>query len=78
MAIIKTYCIEDLDHKIDPLWWQEKGLAYTGPGHGKRIPTLYKVRLPDNNRWRRVYCCISKEGNICYVEHGKDWIVVGQ
>ena len=76
MAIIKTYYIEDLESKVKPLWWQEQGLSYTATGYGRKIPTDKMVKLPDSNRWRRVYCCIMSNIGTCYVTAGKDWIVI--
>jgi hypothetical protein len=46
----------------------------TRSGYGRRIPTSRMVRL--RGRWRRVYCCIYSNIGTCYVEQGKDWVVV--
>ena len=76
MAILKTYYLKDLEHKDAPLWWQEQGLQYTASGYGRKIPTRHMVKLPESNRWRRVYCCIYSNIGTCYVTSGNDWIVI--
>lgn len=50
------YLTRSVEHKIVPLWWQEKGLSFTKTGYGSRIPTIHMVRY--NGKWRRVYCRI--------------------
>jgi hypothetical protein len=45
-------------------------------GYGRKIPTRWMVKLPEVNRWRRVYvCCISNAGT-AYVTVGKGWHVI--
>jgi hypothetical protein len=74
--IIANHYLSDLEHKVAPLWWQKQGLSYTASGYGKKIPTVYMVRLPGNPRWRRVYCCCYSNAGTCYVTRGKDWVVI--
>ncbi len=74
--IIKRYDLSELESKEEPLWWQEKGLSYTRTGYGKKIPTSKMVKLPDSNRWRRVYCCVYSNAGTCYVESKGGWIVI--
>ena len=62
------------ERQTKQLWWQERGLSFTASGYGRRIPTSRMVRL--NKRWRRVYCCIFSNAGTCYIEQGKNWIVV--
>jgi len=70
----KNYRVDDLEHKIEVLPWQQQGLSYAGRGYTKnKIPSWYKVRLPGCNRWRRVY---RREDSTCYVEDGKDQIEI--
>lgn len=74
----------NLETRIKPLWWQERGLSFTRTGYGPRIPTRYMVRLPGDPRWRRVYCAIFGNSGTCYVEDRKvrddkgrpAWIIV--
>ena len=54
-----------VDAKVNPLWWQTKGLMYTSTGYGKRIPTQYMVRF--NAKWRRVYCCQYSNNGTLYI-----------
>lgn len=74
--ILETYYIEDLESKDSPLWWQKQGLSYTSSGFGRKIPSSKMIKLPDSNRWRRVYCCIYSNSGTCYVLQGNDWIVI--
>ena len=76
MAILDRICINDLQQKVNLLPWQEAGLQYTASGYGRKIPTSRMVRLPGDQRWRRVYCCCYSNAGTCYVVKGKDWIVV--
>lgn len=76
MTILKSYHLDDLEHKIELLWWQKRGLSYTTTGYGRKIPTQHMVKLPGSNRWRRVYCCIFSNSGTCYVTSGKDWICI--
>lgn len=76
MTILKSYCLDDLESKIELLWWQKRGLSYTSTGYGRKIPTSRMVKLPGSNRWRRVYCCIFSNSGTCYVTSGKDWICI--
>jgi len=69
--------------KIEPLWWQTRGLSYTASGYGRRIPTRHMVQIPGSPRWRRVYCCIYSNSGTCYVDGPRDpvtgkrpWIVI--
>lgn len=66
--------LPETEKKLQFLWWQEKGLSFTASGYGRRIPTTHMVR--HNGRWRRVYCYIVSNSGTCYIEQGKDWIVV--
>lgn len=74
--IIATHNIEDLPNKREPLWWHKQGLSFTRSGYGRRIPTERMVQIPGSPRWRRVYCCCYSNSGTCYVERGKDWIVI--
>jgi hypothetical protein len=74
--ILKTYNLEDLEHKTELLWWQKQGLSYTASGYGRKIPTPKMVKLPGSNRWRRVYCCIYSNAGTCYVDTPDGWIVI--
>ena len=78
MTILKSYYLDDLESKVEYLWWQKKGLSYTTTGYGRKIPTRYMVKIPGSNRWRRVYCCIFSNTGTCYVTGpgGKDWICI--
>lgn len=76
MAIIATYSLSDLPHKRAPLWWQEQGLQYTASGYGGKIPTSRMVQLPSSKRWRHVYCASYGNAGTCYVQVGKDWVVI--
>lgn len=51
--------------KVNPLWWQDKGLSYTASGYGARIPTRYMVKF--NGKWRRVYCRIYSNNGTLYI-----------
>lgn len=75
--IVANFNLKDIDHKVVPLWWQEKGLQYTRSGYGRKIPTRYMVRIPGQTRWRRVYCCCFSNSGTCYVPtKEKNWIVI--
>ena len=63
-------------YKESLLRWQEKGMAYTSTGYGRKIPTSHMVRW--GGKWRRVYCCIYSNTGTCYILQGKDWITVDQ
>lgn len=77
MAIIKSYRLDELEHKTELLPWQKLGLSYTPSGYGKKIPTSKMVKIPGmRNVWRRVYCCIYSNSGTCYVLSGKDWICI--
>lgn len=79
MPIIKTLSRHDLELKESPLPHHEAGLTYTATGYGRKIPTIYMVRLPESPRWRRIYSCIFSNIGTCYVTagpEGKDWIVI--
>jgi len=73
-----------VEAKTSPLWWQKRGLSYTRSGYGRRIPTSRMVRLPGEDRWRRVYVCIFSNSGTAYVEDRKNlkadgrpgWIVI--
>lgn len=69
-----THSFEALECKIEPLWWQEKGLQYTASGYGSKIPTRYKVK--HNNRWKRVFCRIYSNIGTLYIMQGKERIIV--
>ena len=71
--IIKTHDLNKLPHKESPLPHHKAGLSYT---YGRKIPTIYMVQLPDSKRWRRVYVCQYSNAGTCYVQSGKDWIVI--
>ena len=73
-----------VEAKTSLLEWQKRGLSYTQSGYGRRIPTSRMVRLPGENRWRRVYVCIFSNSGTAYVEDRKNlkadgrpgWIVI--
>ena len=73
-----SYYLSDLEHKVELLWWQKQGLSYTASGYGKKIPTHHMVKLPDDTRWRRVYCCIYSNSGTCYVVKNNEWIIIHQ
>lgn len=56
--------------RVEPLWWQERGLSYTATGYGGRIPTTYKVQV--DGRWRRVYCAVWSNAGTCYIDGPRD------
>ena len=62
MTGIKREQIQDA--KIKELWWQKRGLMFTG--YGDAIPTRYMVRV--SNRWYRVYCCIHSNSGTIYIK----------
>lgn len=74
--ILATYNLEDLEHKVELLWWQKLGLSFTASGYGRKIPTRHMVKLPGVNRWRRVYCCIFSNIGTCYVDQPDGWVVI--
>jgi hypothetical protein len=77
MAIVANYVLNDIEHKLEPLWWQLRGLTYTRTGYGRKIPTSYMVKLPGGKRWRRVYCCQFSNAGTCYVEDkDKNWVCI--
>ena len=76
MTIVATHNIEDLEQQYAPLAHHVAGLQYTSTGYGKKIPTPTMVKLPNNPRWRRVYCCIYSNAGVAYVLQGRDWIVI--
>jgi hypothetical protein len=41
-----------VEHREQPLWWQERGLSYTASGYGAKIPSRYMIKW--EGRWRRV------------------------
>jgi hypothetical protein len=62
---------KEYECKSVPLWWQLKGLTLTASGYGAKLPTEWKVF--DNNRWKRVYCCIySNSGTLYILRNGKE------
>ena len=60
--------------KMDKPLQPRKGRELTASGYGRRVPTRHMIR--HDGRWRRVYCCIFSNAGTCYIEQGKDWIVV--
>ena len=74
VAYVSLSSLPEADKMDKPLWWQTQGLSFTASGYGRRIPTSRMIRL--GGRWRRVYCCIFSNSGTCYVEQGRDWIVV--
>ena len=70
------YNLEDLESKVELLWWQKRGLSYTASGYGRKIPTHRMVKLPNDRRWRRVYCCIFSNIGTCYVVKQGEWVVI--
>ena len=76
MAIVANYYLDEIEHKESPLWWQERGLRETASGYGRKLTTTHMVKVPGGKRWRRVYCCQISNAGACYVEQGKDWIVI--
>jgi hypothetical protein len=69
-----TFQTIELETKIQPLWWQERGLSFTATGYGKRIPTSYCVRF--NGKWRRVYCAIYSNIGTCYIGKLSDNLII--
>lgn len=67
-GFISEHCIEDLESKVELLWWQKKGLSYTASGYGSKIPTSRMVKLPGDKRWRRVYCTVFSNAGTCWVQ----------
>ena len=76
MTIVSTSDINDLEHKYEPLWWHTAGKSFTSSGYGKRIPTPWMVKLPGNNRWRRVYAACFSNAATSYVEVPGGWHVI--
>jgi len=72
----KRYDLETLEHKTKLLPWQEQGLQYTASGYGKKIPTGTMLRLPNDKRWRRMYCCIYSNIGTCYVIKNGEWVII--
>lgn len=68
---------ENIDSvKVQPLWWQLRGLMYTATGYGKKIPTQYMIKLSHSKTWNRVYTRIYSNSGTNYVIHkGTEWIV---
>lgn len=45
----------------------------TASGYGSKVPTRYKVRLADDQRWRRVYAMVYGNSGSIYVQvKGRD------
>jgi len=78
MSIVGHVNLNDVEHKVEPLWWQKLGLSKTTTGYGRKIETSTMIKLPNCNRWRRVYICIYSSIGTCYVlvNEGKDWITI--
>ena len=76
MTIVAVHYISVLPNKREPMAHHKAGLTFTATGYGKRIPTENMVKLPGSTRWRRVYCCVYGSIGTCYVEQGKDWVVI--
>ncbi len=64
----------ELETKIKPLWWQERGLSFTASGYGERVPTSYMVNY--HNKWRRVYCAIYSNIGTCYIGKLSDNLII--
>lgn len=54
------------------LWWQEKGLAQTATGYGRKLTTHYMVHW--EGRWRRVYCCRIGNAATLYIGKPGAWL----
>jgi len=72
----ESYFLSDLESKTKLLWWQKQGLMYTATGYGRKIPTSNMVRLPNDKRWRRVYCCIFSNIGTTYVIKNGEWVII--
>jgi hypothetical protein len=71
--ILAHYYLDDLEHKET-----SAPLSHNRTGYGKKIPTVYMVKLPGSNRWRRVYCCQYSNIGTSYVATPKGWFTIGR
>ena len=76
MSSNESHWFHEIESKEDPLWWHKKGLSFTASGYGKKIPTVYKVRLPGEKIWRRVYCCIFSNIGTNYVLKKGEMVII--
>jgi len=65
--ILHTLYLDEIENKVDLLWWQKKGLSYNRTGYGRKIPTTRIVKLPGSGRWRRVYYCSYSNSRTYFV-----------
>jgi hypothetical protein len=72
----QKYLFEELEKRTKLLWWQKAGLSYTASGYGSKIPTSKMVRLPNDSRWRRVYCMIYSNSGTCYVMKSGERVII--
>lgn len=61
---------ENLEIKESLLPHHKMGLCYTASGYGSKLPTRFKVKMPNNPRWYRVY-------SVCYSNVSSEYIIVG-
>ena len=61
---------ESLEIKEDLLPHHEMGLSYTRTGYGSKIPSRFKVKMPGNPRWYRVY-------SMCFGNASSDYVIIG-
>lgn len=61
-----------VEHKVAPLWWQEKGLSFNATGYGARIPTEHMVKY--EGRWRRVYVACYGNAGSAYIGKPGAWL----
>lgn len=72
MAIVDRLQIENLEHKVT-----DAPIFRSKDGYGRKIPTCHMVKLPNTNKWRRVYLCIFSNSGTQYIEDKNgDWIVI--
>ena len=72
----KRLDLDSLEVKTELLPWQKLGLSYTATGYGMKIPTTRMVRIPGDNRWRRVYCTIFSNIGTCWISVKGDRVIV--
>lgn len=68
--------IDSLEVKEAPMTHHRLGLSLTRTGYGSKLPTSRMVRIPGDNRWRRVYVTQYSNAGTCWiVVNGKRVIV---
>ena len=55
---------------------QARGLTWTASGYGERVPTRYMVQV--DNRWRRVYCCITSNNGTLFIGRNNGTLFIGR